>query len=116
MLSPENGGYMDYMTITPDRFHELIYGENNTKKYMIIDLREKQEYEDYHIKNAVNIEYDYFMEIDDYDRIIDKNKNVILYCDRGGRSIYAAKKLEMLGYHVKSLAGGINNYLSRYKN
>lgn len=107
---------MDYMMITPDRFHEIINDDKNTGTYMIIDLRDKQEYEEYHVENAVNIEYDDFMEIDNYDRVIDKNKSILLYCDRGGRSIYAARKLGMYGYRVKSLAGGINNYLNRYKN
>lgn len=107
---------MDYMMITLDRFHELLNDKNSIEKYLIIDLRDKQEYEEYHVRNAINIEYDEFMDIDDYDRIIDKNKYIILYCDRGGRSIYAAKKLGVFGYNVKSLAGGINNYLNRYKN
>lgn len=107
---------MDYMTITPDRFHEIINNAISAEKFMIIDLRDKQEYKEYHVKNAVNIEYDDFMETDDYYRIIDINKNIILYCDRGGRSIYAAKKLGAFGYNVRSLAGGINNYMNRYKN
>lgn len=107
---------MDYMAVTPDRFHELLNDKSKMENYIIVDLRDKQEYEEYHIKSAINIEYDKFMELDDYGRMIDINKNIILYCDRGGRSIYAAKKLGMFGYHVKSLAGGINNYLRRYKN
>lgn len=107
---------MDYMMISLDKFHELVKDNNNTEICMIIDLRDKREYEEYHVKNAINIEYDNFMEFDNYERVIDKNKTVVLYCDRGGRSIYAAKKLRMYGYQVKSLAGGINNYLNRYKN
>lgn len=107
---------MEYLVVSPDKFDKLLNNKGEIGRYMIIDLRDKQEYEEYHVKDAVNIEYDTFMELNDYGRIIDVNKNIILYCDRGGRSIYAAKKLAMYGYNVKSLAGGINNYLSRYKN
>lgn len=106
--------YMENMLITPEEFHEFINGVNRTQ-YQIVDLRDKKEYVEYHAENAVNIEYDDFMEIKDYSQVLDRNKTVLLYCDRGGRSIYAARRLGQFGYQVKSLAGGMNNYMNWYK-
>ncbi len=45
---------------------------------------------------------------------IEKNKIIVIYCDRGAHSFYICSKLAELGYNVKSLAGGINGYKGRY--
>lgn len=45
---------------------------------------------------------------------IEKNKIIVIYCDRGAHSFYICSKLAELGYNVKSLAGGINSYRGRY--
>lgn len=82
----------------------------NNKNYIIIDLRDRDEFLSAHIKGAVNIEYDSILT-----RIqsLSKDKNIILYCDRGGMSIMAAKSLTRMGYNVKSVVGGINAYTGK---
>lgn len=50
------------------------------------------------------------MKINDYSRVLTGRKTVIVYCVRGGSSIYAAYRLRDKGYSVKSLIGGMTEY------
>lgn len=108
------GSYMDIDVISAGELNKLISNEIDLWKYQIIDLRDITEYQQYHLKGAINIEYDRFMEMSEYYKILNKKKIIILYCDRGGRSIYAAKRLTQYGYMVKSLSGGLNEYIKSY--
>ena len=45
---------------------------------------------------------------------LDVYKRQILYCERGGISLMAAKHLGNEGYHVKTVVGGILAYRGRY--
>lgn len=102
---------MDIEIISANALKSIINNRMELRKYQIIDLRTKQEYNEFHLYSAINIEYDRFMEINNYNAFLNKNKIIILYCDRGGRSIYAVNRLAKYGYTVKSLSGGINDYL-----
>lgn len=85
--------------------------KENRDDLVIVDLREKQEYEEYHIDGAINYSYNLLMKSNYFEDIIIKDKKIILYCERGGRSIYATRKLRGMGYNVTSLQGGVENYL-----
>lgn len=76
------------------------------KGYEIVDLRDRQEYSRGHIRGACNIYYD------DEDKLLElpKDKTYILYCDRGGASLIAARFMEQHGYKVKTVSGGILSY------
>lgn len=74
------------------------------KDYIIIDVRTKEEYEESHIKNAINIPYN---EIDK-DSNIDKDKIIFVYCRSGVRSKTAYDTLKGLGYEVYDL-GAFNS-------
>lgn len=78
---------------------------------IIVDLRERKEYEQYHIDGAINYSYDLLMKTNDFEKIFIRDKQIILYCERGGRSIYATRKLRAMGYNASSLLGGLENYL-----
>lgn len=69
------------------------------KEYIIIDVRTKEEYEESHIVEAINIPYD---EIDENTNL-DKNKNIFVYCKSGNRSEVAFNTLTNLGYTVYDL-------------
>lgn len=77
---------------------------NNNKIYnqMGKDINDNNNVEDNNIKLVIK------------GKEIEKNKIVIIYCDRGAHSFYICSKLAELGYNVKSLAGGINNYRGRF--
>lgn len=76
---------------------------------LIIDLREKESYEKSHIRTAINIPYD---ELEITERL-PKEKILIFYCDRGGASIAAAKRLAKMGYETRSVIGGFELYRGR---
>ena len=69
------------------------------EKAIIVDVRTKEEYEESHIKGAINIPYD---EIDE-DVELDKNKKIYVYCKSGTRSGIAYETLKDLGYEVENL-------------
>ena len=73
-----------------------IIKKNN---YIIVDVRTKEEYDESHVKNSINIPYD---EIDE-NTDLDKNKTIIVYCRSGARSKKAYDTLKDLGYDVYDL-------------
>lgn len=117
---------MNYEIMTVVKLSELLEKENFNEKNILVDIRDPEEYEEDHIENAINITYDsimtkdsHFTENDNTDTnplaLLDTDKTIIIYCERGGRSIYAGKKLSENNYTVKSLAGGYVEY-QRFKN
>ncbi len=73
---------------------------------MIIDLREREAYEQSHLKTAVHIPYEDIQEC----RRFSRRKLLILYCERGSSSLFAARELMKMGFRVKSVVGGIRCY------
>jgi rhodanese-related sulfurtransferase len=74
---------------------------------LIIDLRDKKDYDKGHIPSAVNIPYE---ELEDNKEYIRHDYLLIFYCDRGNVSLLAARDLMKDGYNIKSLYGGIHAY------
>jgi phage shock protein E len=74
---------------------------------VIIDVRDKDEYEEEHIPNAINLSRG-TIEFEIEEKVTDPNKIVILHCGGGGRSALAAESLHKMGYkNVLSMAGGL---------
>lgn len=75
---------------------------------ILVDVRSKQEYNEGHLINAINIPEH------EIDRLIEKelpNKNqlIVLYCQSGSRSQIVYSKMTKKGYkNVYSLEGGLN--------
>ena len=80
--------------------NEIIKKDN----YIIIDVRTKEEYNELHIKDSINIPYDEINKNSD----INKNKTILVYCRSGKRSNMAYQTLNSLGYDVYDL-GSIDN-------
>lgn len=86
---------------------------NDISKYigmshvLIIDLRDKKEYDTGHIPTAINIPYD-DLELN-YSKF-SSNDLLIFYCDKGNVSLLACRDLMKSGYQVKSLYGGLRAY------
>lgn len=75
-------------------------------EYVIIDIRSPKEFREKHMKGAVCIPYErLFQQVH-----LLKDRTLILYCDRGGLSLKAANELQEMGYHAKSVVGGIEAY------
>lgn len=80
------------------------------KDCLIIDLRDREEYEAGHIKNAVNMPYDDLLG----HVCLPKNRLLVLYCDRGSLSMAQGKVLAKHGYRAVSVVGGMHAYRGKY--
>ncbi|HWT75250.1 MAG TPA: rhodanese-like domain-containing protein [Mobilitalea sp.] len=74
---------------------------------LIIDLRDRAEYDEGHIPTAINIPYE---ELDKRKYQLQRNYLLIFYCDRGNISLLAARDLMKDGYNMKSLYGGLRAF------
>ena len=74
-------------------------------------VRIAKEYHNGHIRGAVNVPYEKFEEMQTYD--FPKGKILVLYCDRGGASLQAARILARNGYKTKTVIGGMKEYRGR---
>ena len=84
---------------------------------VIIDLRDPVSYKKGHVRNAVNIPYheleEYLEKKQDQRYQFPKDKILILYCDRGGASMQAARSLARAGCRTRSVIGGFAAYRGR---
>src|SRR5437763_8178269 len=73
---------------------------------LVVDVRERDEFEEGAIKDAVHIPRGY-LELRIENAAPDRSRPIVLYCAGGVRSALAARSLEELGYrNVSSLVGG----------
>lgn len=94
---------MNYKNIDNEKLKEMIKDENT----LLIDIRTEEEFEERNIETSINIPLqDLMYNIDD---IIDyKDKNIIVYCRSGHRSITACNLLELEGFeNIYNLEKGI---------
>lgn len=88
--------------------------KKDLSKFYIIDVREKEEYDREHIKDAVNIPLGKVIR-DEKLGIIPKYKKIVVHCQSGLRGSIAQKFLADRGYDVKNLEGGYIAYRSNGK-
>lgn len=78
--------------------------------FILLDVREKDEVRAGYIEGAVTIPRG-FLEFQAAGHIPDTDKDVVVYCAGGARSLLAAKVLRSMGYdRVSSMAGGITRW------
>ena len=73
------------------------------KGAQLIDVRTDMEYQNGHLDNAINIPLD---SLRSRLQEIDKDKEIIVYCQVGLRGYYAERILKQHGYKVRNLSGG----------
>lgn len=71
----------------------------------IVDVRSVDEFEDGHYPNAVNVPVNEIIER--AEEIGPKDKPVVVYCETGSRSAYAAMILKAKGFKDVVNAGGL---------
>lgn len=75
-------------------------------KYLLLDVREKEEYREGHLEGAVSLPRG-FLEIRVETTVPDKSTPIVAYCAGGVRSLLAAQALKEMGYQtVISMSGG----------
>lgn len=79
----------------------------------LIDLRSPEAYARSHVQGAINFPYEQLEERKDLENIFPKDKTLVLYCERGGASIKAARRLARLGYKTRNVIGGFEAYRGR---
>ena len=89
-------GRMD--VISPEQ-----YLDSNSEDTLLLDVRTVSEFEKGHIEGALNIPVDSLRERMDE---LDKDKEIIEYCQVGIRGYIAARILNQNGFKVKNMTGG----------
>jgi phage shock protein E len=78
----------------------------NSGKAVVVDVRDKDEWEKEHISGATHISRG-TIEFDIEEEVPDHNATIICHCGGGSRSALAAENLKRMGYkNVRSMAGG----------
>ncbi|MEZ4874238.1 MAG: rhodanese-like domain-containing protein [Flavobacteriaceae bacterium] len=102
LLKTYNTGSIPYLSAQELRMHQL----NNS--FVILDTREKAEFEVSHIANAQLIGFNSFSEKNPILKKLPLDTPIVVYCSLGIRSEKIGKKLKKLGFtHIKNLYGGI---------
>lgn len=86
---------------------QLSPKELDQKKGMVLlDVRTDKEYEQGHIPGAVHIP---LSELGDRIKKLKKDKEIVVFCQNGNKSIWAIKRLMGMGYkNLSNLKGGYN--------
>ena len=94
-----------YMNITAEEAKVLMESETG---YIILDVREQDEYDAGHIPGAILIPYTRIEE-EASEKLTDKDQLILVYCRSGRRSKIAAEALVELGYtNIKEFGGIID--------
>ena len=91
----------------PD-INEGVEEYRNTENAVLLDVRDKQEYDSGHVPGAVNIPRDEISKIKD--QIPDMETAIFTYCYSGRRSDIAVSMLKKMGYKKARNIGGITGY------
>lgn len=87
---------------------ELYQDSQNNKALLILDVRSLEEFNQGHIKDALNIPVE---QIDKESmKLYNRNIKLVVYCRSGNRSSQAALKLRNLGFQYIYDLGGIDNW------
>ena len=94
-----------YINITPDDAKKIM---DSGEDYVLLDVREKEEYDEGHIPGAILIPHGEISERAE-EVIINKDVQILVYCRSGRRSKIAAEALLELGYtNIKEFGGIID--------
>ena len=101
----ENDQGAVYVNITAEEAKEIMDTEEG---YVILDVREQDEYDAGHISGAILIPYTQ-IEAKANEMLPDKDQLILVYCRSGCRSKIAAEALAELGYtNIKEFGGIID--------
>lgn len=102
-ITENEGEKQMYENISAEEAKKIMDTEEN---YVILDVREQEEFDEGHIPNAVLIPY---TEIKNQaaEKLPDKDRLILVYCRSGRRSKIAAENLAELGYGKVKEFGGI---------
>jgi molybdopterin/thiamine biosynthesis adenylyltransferase len=89
---------------------EVAERRKRGEEFILLDVREKDEVRTGYIEGAVSVPRG-FLEFQVAGKVPETDKEVVVYCAGGARSLLAAKAMRDMGYErVSSLAGGITRW------
>ena len=94
-----------FVTIEVDGFQHTL--ENSGDDCILVDVRTPAEYQEAHLKGAINIDVKDSTFKENALKQLPKEKTIMVYCRTGHRSAMAARMLTAEGYMVFNLEGGI---------
>mgnify|MGYP003303705103 CR=1 FL=1 len=101
----ENDQGAVYVNITAEEAKQIMDSEEG---YIVLDVREQEEYDAGHIPGAILIPYTQIEEKAN-EMLTDKDQLILVYCRSGRRSKIAAEALAELGYtNIKEFGGIID--------
>ena len=103
----ENNQGAVYVNITAEEAKQIMDSEEG---YIILDVREQDEYDAGHIPGAILIPYTQ-IEAKAEEVLTEKDQLILVYCRSGRRSKIAAEALVELGYTNNKEFGGIIDWL-----
>ncbi len=102
LLKKHNNDNIPYITVS--ELHQL----QSQDKVLILDSREKNEFDVSHIPRAILVGYNQFSVEEFSKKIKDKETPIVVYCTLGIRSNVNANKLQNEGFtNITNLYGGI---------
>ncbi len=93
---------------------ETVKQEVQAKKAVLIDVREKREWDRGHIEGAVFLplsDIQQGIDAEKLARLLPKDKIIYAHCARGGRCLTAASLLQKNGYQIRPLKPGYKDLL-----
>ena len=101
----ENDQGVVYVNITAEEAKQIMDSE---ERYIILDVRTQEEYDEGHIPGATQISHEEIAEKAE-EVLTDKEQLILVYCRSGRRSKIAAEALVELGYtNIKEFGGIID--------
>jgi rhodanese-related sulfurtransferase len=82
------------LLFTPQQVKTMM--SQHPDAYQLVDVREPAEYADKHLPGAINIPVTLLTQ---RSTTLDHRKQTIVYCQSGGRSYTAIRKLRKMGFH-----------------
>ena len=70
---------------------------------MVIDLRDRKDFEKSHVPGAWNLSFD---ELGQHTEELKRFNQIVFYCDKGTHSLMAAKRMARMGFKTGSIFGG----------
>src|SRR5438270_13303854 len=113
-MSPSGAEVLRTIKSRIDEVDPSVAREQGSNGAVVVDVREADEWSTGHIPGAKHVPKSY-LESRIEGAVPDRSQHVILYCQSGNRSAWAARTMmEDLGYeHVESMTGGITLWKDR---
>ena len=100
-----------------DRARRENGGASRSGDFVLLDVREPEEYRQRHLQGAVNLPYAELEYLADYGEnltSLPRGKMIVVYCGMGSHSMMAARILDRMGYNVINTSGGLSYYRGRH--